>query len=96
MTLRFNDSSPYKLPQSEVTFSTISPIYEYSQTRLWLAYGVAIAISAVIVIAGLAVMYTSSMAYNNNFSNILRLARGARLSHEVADEDHDGKEPLPG
>lgn len=36
------------------------------------------------------------MAYNNNFSNILRLARGAHLSHEVADEDHDGKEPLPG
>lgn len=73
----------------------ISPIYEYSRSRLWLAYGLAIAISAFIVIAGLTVMYLGSAAYNNNFSNILRLARGAHLSHEIFEEDHDGKEPLP-
>lgn len=73
----------------------ISPAYEYSKSRLWLAYGVAIAISAVIIVAGLTVMSMGSAAYNNNFSNILRLARGAHLSHEVANEDHDGKEPLP-
>jgi hypothetical protein len=47
------------------------------------------------VIAGLVVMYTGGAAYNNNFSNILRLARGAHLSHEIIDGDDDGKEPLP-
>jgi hypothetical protein len=47
------------------------------------------------VIAGLTVMYLGGAAYNNNFSNILLLARGAHLSHEVIDGDHDGKEPLP-
>jgi hypothetical protein len=92
---RANQSSPYKLPQSEITFTTVSPVYEYSQSRLWLAYGVAIAISILIVIAGLTVVYLSGAAYNNNFSNTLRLARGAHLSHEVIDGDHDGKEPLP-
>jgi hypothetical protein len=78
-----------------VTFTTISPVYEYSQSRLWLAYGIAIAISILIVIAGLVVMYLGGAAYNNNFSNILRLARGAHISHEIIDWDHDGKEPLP-
>jgi hypothetical protein len=40
-------------------------------------------------------MYMGGAAYNNSFSNILRLARGAHLSHEIIDGDHDGKEPLP-
>jgi hypothetical protein len=40
-------------------------------------------------------MYTSSVAYTNCFSTILRLARGARLSHEIVEEDYDGKEPSP-
>jgi hypothetical protein len=70
-------------------------VYEYSGHRLWLAYGLAIAISALIVIAGLIVMYLSSAAYNSSFSTILRLGRGAHLSQEIIDGDHDGKAPLP-
>lgn len=93
--LRPNKSSSYKPPQSQVTFTTISPVYEYSGHRLWLAYGLAIAISVLIVIAGLIVMYLSSAAYNSSFSTILRLGRGADLSQEIVDGDHDGKEPLP-
>jgi hypothetical protein len=93
--LRPNKSSSYKSPQSQVTFTTISPVYEYSGHRLWLAYGLAIAISVLIVIAGLVVMYLSSAAYNSSFSTILRLGRGAHLSQEIVHGDHDGKEPLP-
>jgi hypothetical protein len=70
-------------------------VYEYAGHRLWLAYGLAIAISALIVIAGLVVMYLSSAAYSSSFSTILRLGRGAHLSQEIVDGDHDGKDPLP-
>jgi hypothetical protein len=93
--LRPNKSSSYKPPQSQVTFTTISPVYEYSGHRLWLAYGLAISISVLIVIAGLIMMYLSSAAYNSSFSTILRLGRGAELSQEIVDGDHDGKELLP-
>ena len=92
---RPNKSSSYKPPQSQVTFITISPVYEYSDYKLWLAYGLAITISVITVIAGLIVMYLSSAAYNSSFSTILRLGRGAHLSREIVDGDHDGKEPLP-
>jgi hypothetical protein len=51
--------------------------------------------SALIVIAGLTVMYISSAAYTNSFSTTLRLARGAHLSQEIVEKDYDGKEPLP-
>ena len=90
-----NKSSPYKPPQSLVTFTATSSVYAYSSPRLWLAYGLAIAITVLIVTAGLTVMYISSAAYNSSFSTILRLARGAQLSHEIVDKDYDGKEPLP-
>lgn len=92
---RPNKSSSYKPPQSQVTFTTMSPVYEYSDYKLWLAYGLAITISVITVIAGLIVMYLSSAAYNSSFSMILRLGRGAHLSREIVDGDHDGKEPLP-
>jgi hypothetical protein len=51
--------------------------------------------TALIVIAGLTVMYISGATYNSSFSTILRLAKGAHLSHEIADKDYDGTEPLP-
>lgn len=70
-------------------------MYEYSGHRLWLAYGLATAISTIIVAAGLIVMFLSSAAYNSSFSTMLRLGRGAHLSQEIVDGDHDGKEPLP-
>ena len=73
----------------------MSPVYEYSDYKLWLAYGLAITISVITVIAGLIVMYLSSAAYNSSFSTILRLGRGAHLSREIVDGDHGGKEPLP-
>jgi hypothetical protein len=92
---RPNKSSPYKLPQTEVTFTSTSPLYEYSSSRLWFAYGLAIAMATLIVIAGLTVIYISSAAYTNSFSTTLRLARGAHLSQEIMEKDYDGKEPLP-
>ena len=92
---RPNKSSPYRPPQSKVTFTATSPLYEYSSSRLWLAYGLAIAMTTLIVIAGLTVMYISSAAYTNSFSTTLRLARGAHLSQKIVGKDYDGKEPLP-
>lgn len=47
--LRPSKSSPYK-SQSQVTFTATSPLYEYSSP---LAYGLAIAMTALIVIADL-------------------------------------------
>ena len=73
----------------------ISPVYEYSSGRLWLAYGLVIAISTLTVIAGLIVMYLSNAAYSSSLSTILRRSRGAHLGQEIVDGDHDGKEPLP-
>lgn len=70
-------------------------IYVYSQAKLWLAYGIAIATSLVAVIAGLIAMWLNGAAYSFCFSTFLRISRGAHVDAEIQPCDMDGRDPLP-
>lgn len=94
-SLRPNKSSPFFPPPANVAFATISNVYEYSQKKLWLAYGIAIGVSLAAVVVGLVVMWLNDAAYNNSFSSLLRLSRGAQLNRKIVPKDYDGREPLP-
>lgn len=71
------------------------PTYVYVRQRLWLAYGIAIALCTLATLAGLIIICLRSKTYSSDFSTILRATRHAELSTDVAKEDTDGKSPLP-
>ena len=63
--------------------------------KLWLAYGLAISLSALIVIIGLLAIYINGASFSYSFSSILRLSRGAEISVDINKADLDGRDPLP-
>ena len=71
------------------------PVYIYARSRLWLAYGLGIACSTLIVCIGMLAIYMNGASFSNTFSTLLRLGRGASLSSEIEKVDLDGRDPLP-
>lgn len=67
----------------------------YSTWQLWLAYGIAIGLSTLCVIAGSIDLLRAGKSYNSTFSTVMRTTRGAQLSVEVDLLDTDGRSPLP-
>ncbi|GIZ41227.1 hypothetical protein CKM354_000454000 [Cercospora kikuchii] len=94
-SLQYNSSSPFYPPPTNVTLSMRTNIYVYPAFKLWLAYGLAIGVTALIVCFGLAAMVANDAAFSYQFSTLLRLSRGADLSAEIEQEDLDGRDPLP-
>ncbi|KXT10354.1 hypothetical protein AC579_9159 [Pseudocercospora musae] len=90
-----NASSPFAPPLVNVTSHVYQNVYQYSAVKLWLAYGIAIALTLLGVIFGLIAVITNGASYSDDFSTILRAARYARLSKEVNYCDSDGRDPLP-
>ena len=78
-----------------VTFSTLHNVFVYSRLHLWLAYGPAVLVLTLIVIAGLVSTLRNGASFSDNFSTILRLSRGANLDTTISGDDLDGKDPLP-
>lgn len=76
---------------------TFHNVYTYSVRKLWIAYGVAIIVTAISAMLELVAVAASGASYSssNSFSAIFRLARGALMSTDVQSGDLDGKEPLP-
>ncbi|KAK0276838.1 hypothetical protein LTR35_010232 [Friedmanniomyces endolithicus] len=93
--LQPNSSSIYYPAKTKVTLATLENIYIYAAYKLWLAYGLAIAATALIAACGLAAMMANGAAFSNSFSTILRLSRGADLDRKVQDADLSGRAPLP-
>lgn len=93
--LQPNKHSAFKPQNTTVTFSTMHPVYIYARSRLWLAYGLGIACSTLIVGIGMVVIYMNGASFSNTFSTLLRLSRGASLSSEIEKVDLDGRDPLP-
>lgn len=77
-----------------MTFRRYHNIYDYSPQKLWLAYGIALALTALSLVAGLAAMLVNGASYSSNFSTVLRAAHGAQLSVPIRDEDGRGQDPL--
>jgi len=78
-----------------VTQPAFHVVYAYSVWKLWLAYGIAILVSALAVIVGMTVIWLHGASHSNNFSAIFRTARGAQLSVKIENEDLNGQDPLP-
>ncbi|KAL8848660.1 MAG: hypothetical protein Q9221_006334 [Calogaya cf. arnoldii] len=93
--LQPNVSSAYFPNKTEVISTTGENIYIYSASKLWLAYGLAVGATAIIVSLGLAAMIANEASFTNRFSTILRLSRGAQLSYEINYTDLSGRDPLP-
>lgn len=93
--LQSNKSSPFAPPPVNVTFHTYAPTYVYAVKTLWFAYGIAIIVSAVGVVAGLCCMFTTGASFSNDFSTILRATRHAAVGVDLKEGDGDGKDPLP-
>ncbi|KAL8865387.1 MAG: hypothetical protein Q9174_006913 [Haloplaca sp. 1 TL-2023] len=93
--LQPNTSSIYLPSKTKVTSTTAESIYIYAASKLWLAYGLAVGATAIIVFLGLAAMVANDASFSNQFSTILRLSRGAQLSYEINEADRSGRNPLP-
>lgn len=70
-------------------------MYTYNKGTLWIAYGIAMAFTAMAVAGGLTAMILDSASYSNYFSSILRISRTARLSTKIQPQDGTGQDPLP-
>ncbi|OQO04768.1 hypothetical protein B0A48_09692 [Cryoendolithus antarcticus] len=93
--LQADPSSPFAPAPVPVTFTSYDTVYAYSATTLWVAYGLAIALSTVAIAIGLYSMIVERAYYSADFSTIMRVTRAARLSSTIADEDTAGRSPLP-
>lgn len=88
-------SSSLAPPPRNVTFTAYRNIYVYSATKLWLAYGLASAFSALAVLVGLFAIWNNGASYSNEYSTLLRTTLGAELSRAIFKKDMDGRDPLP-
>jgi hypothetical protein len=94
--LRPNYSSPHAPARlTKVTFHNNHNIYLYSKSTLWIAYGTAIFFTLIAMLIGLLSMLKNNVAYANNFSIVLRVAKTATMNVEILEGEGDGRQPLP-
>ena len=92
---RPNRSSTTNPPLVNVSSPTFHNVYFYAESKLWIAYGIALGISAIALIAGLVSIWINQTTYSDRFSTILRVAGSADLEVEILERDMDGHDPLP-
>ncbi|KAL8792635.1 MAG: hypothetical protein Q9195_004763 [Heterodermia aff. obscurata] len=83
------------VPQANVTTLDYQTIYTYSSDKLWLAYGIAIFLTAIAVAQGLFVIYSNGASYSNNFSTVMRSTWSAELNVDFRQAGTDCRDPLP-
>ena len=84
-----------ELPRANVTTTSVHNIYVYSWYKLWLAYGIAILLTAVAVAQGLLAIFSSGASYSNNFSTVMRSTWSAKLIVDASEVGDDCRDPLP-
>ncbi|KAK5708462.1 hypothetical protein LTR97_001003 [Elasticomyces elasticus] len=78
-----------------VNTTTLRNVYTYNWQRLWLAYGLALAATMIVVAVGCGSLVTAGTSFSNKFSTALRVTRGDRIDVVVKDNDRLGSDPLP-
>lgn len=78
-----------------VTYHKYHNIYVYSAWKLWVPCGIAIGLAFLTISSGFITMIRSQAAYSDNFSTVLRAARGSKLSEHIRTEDMKGQDPSP-
>ncbi|OHW94070.1 het-r protein [Colletotrichum incanum] len=79
-------------PALETAYQNISA---YSAAALWIAYGVAIGITILLITIGTWAVAAAGSSYSGKFSTMLRLAFNVHLSEYLELRDTGGKDPLP-
>ncbi|KAJ5403013.1 uncharacterized protein N7487_008909 [Penicillium crustosum] len=83
------------VPDTNVTITSYHNIYVYTRPILWAAYGTALSVTTLCVVAGILLYLSSDGSYTSKFSTILRVTRGAVISTELDTKDYSGLDPLP-
>ncbi|KAF7169502.1 hypothetical protein CNMCM5623_002187 [Aspergillus felis] len=83
------------LPDTNITVTSYHNIYIYTRSILWTAYGIALGVTLLSVVAGTVVYLSNHGSYSSKFSTIFRVTQGATVSVELNTEDCSGFDPLP-
>lgn len=88
-------SLPNTFSEVPVTQTSYRTVYFYAAAKLWIAYGSAVAATAIAVAIGILSMATHGATYSNKFSTAFLAGRAAELSVEVHHSDLQARGPLP-
>ncbi|KAI0145594.1 hypothetical protein GGR57DRAFT_506788 [Xylariaceae sp. FL1272] len=83
------------LSDTNVTSFSYESRYTYSASILWVAYGLAIGITAISITTGCVAATLARGGYSDKFSTILRVAHNIRLSDDMEISETSGKNHLP-
>jgi len=88
-----------------VTYDVYDNIYVYDSVVLWIAYGLAIFLTGLSIVIGFAAMRSNGVAYDTNFSTVLRATHIQQQSDAISGHKErpqmwiqgqdDGSRPLP-
>lgn len=79
-----------------VTFNLYGNVYDYDLAKLWLPYGLAIAVTVLNVAIGLFSIFQTGASFTADFSTIIRMAKNAEvLGADTMEATLPGKDPLP-
>ena len=98
MTLALLARPRYLATQSTPTLITEQVprnVYAYAVQRLWIAYGLALALTLLVVGLGSANLLKAGATYSNRFSTVLRTTRGAEIDTLIPTEYRGGEDPVP-
>jgi hypothetical protein len=70
-------------------------VYTYAAVKLWIAYGLEIFFTLLIMLIGIGYFLANGASYNSNLSSIVRSAGNAILSTEIEERHMNAKDPLP-
>ncbi|KAI0112242.1 hypothetical protein GGR51DRAFT_60601 [Nemania sp. FL0031] len=93
--LQPNVSSEFAPPMPNVNITTYEPMYHYSFRQLWIAYGIAIMVSAISSMFGLLAIFFGHASYSSHFSSVFRTAYSSSLEVTMRPEDMKATDPLP-
>lgn len=83
------------VPNTNVTITSYRNIYVYTRSILWAAYGTALGVTVLCVIAGILLYLSADGSYTSKFSTIFRVTQGAMVSIDLSKKDYSGLDPLP-
>ncbi|KAL3478958.1 hypothetical protein BJX99DRAFT_93954 [Aspergillus californicus] len=69
--------------------------YVYASRNLFIAYGVAVFVSLLCIIAGILTMWDNGITFTDSFSTILRATRNKKFDEIVPDDSTTGADPPP-
>lgn len=82
-------------PDTNVTITSYRNTYIYSQSILWAAYGIAIAVTLISDAVGVIVYFLNAGSYTTKFSTILRVTYTAAISTDLNSKENKRVDPMP-